>query len=182
MPGLLQRLLTRSGILPGPPEPVARRPGVGGRQARETAREATGVAEGATRSRRGPGGQVQSLEPLARLGRAHQQTSIARSDMLRATMMLDIADRRRGRAIGQACSTPIHVVAHVERAIASRTNRIGSFGPHRSQRPDAGRHVPGDSRRHSAADFFSQRDNTKQNLKLSMLDVAPAWTSRRSAS
>ena len=68
------------------------------------------------------------------------------------------------------------VVAHVERAIASA--RIES---------DPSVHIvvndltPVDTYQ-AILDgipppiFFSQRDNTKQNLKLSMLAIAPAWT------
>ena len=118
--------------------------------------------------------KVQSLEALA--GAAERITNVDREvRMLRATLAHDIADRQRGPHRPGVFDGD-RVVAHVERAIASA--RIES---------DPSVHIvvndltPADTYQ-AILDgipppiFFSQRDNTKQNLKLSMLAIAPAWT------
>jgi hypothetical protein len=118
--------------------------------------------------------KVQSLEALA--GAAERITNVDREvRMLRATLAQDIADRQRGPHRPGVFDAD-RVVAHVERAIASA--RIES---------DPSVHIvvndltPVDTYQ-AILDgipppiFFSQRDNTKQNLKLSMLAIAPAWT------
>ena len=118
--------------------------------------------------------KVQSLEALA--GAAERITNVDREvRMLRATLAHDIADRQRGPHRPGVFDAD-RVVAHVERAIASA--RIES---------DPSVHIvvndltPVDTYQ-AILDgipppiFFSQRDNTKQNLKLSMLAIAPAWT------
>jgi hypothetical protein len=95
--------------------------------------------------------------------------------VLRATMMLDIAERRNG-AHDPRVFDPAYVGPHVERAIGAAPVQT-----------DPSVHIvindltPADTYR-SILDgvpprvFFTQQDDEKQNLKLSMLNVAPAWT------
>jgi len=172
--GLLQRLLTRSGILP-----VLR--------SQWRADQASAADKLETRldkrlaslkeqlDRVGVlADKVQSLEALA--GSAERIANVDREvRMLRATLALDIADRQRGPHRPGVFDAD-RVGAHVDRAIASA--RIES---------DPSVHIvvndltPADTYQ-AILDgipppiFFSQRDNTKQNLKLSMLAIAPAWT------
>jgi hypothetical protein len=95
--------------------------------------------------------------------------------VLRATMMLDIAERRRGTRDPRVFDAA-YVGPHVERAIA--TARLQTDPSVHIVIDDL---VPADTYQ-AILDgipprvFFSQRDEEKQNLKLSMLDIAPSWT------
>jgi hypothetical protein len=171
VPGLLQRLLARSGILPvlrsqwradqaAAADKLEKRLE---KQLEDVARLSTELSE-----------RMRDLEPLLNSVERIKQTS-HEMRVLRATMMLDIADRRRG-ARHPGVFDPAHVGAHVERAVAAAPLQT-----------DPSVHIaindltPADTYQ-AILDgipprvFFSQRDDEKQNLKLSMLDVAPAWT------
>jgi hypothetical protein len=169
--GLLQRLLTRSGILPvlrsqwradqtAAAEKLEKRLE---KQLSEVNRLSSELLN-----------RMRELEPLLnsadRLKQASQETRV-----LRATMMLDIADRRRGARDSRVFDAG-HVGPHVERAIAAtpvQTDPSVHIVMNNLMPPDTYQAVlDGIPPRL----FFSQRDDQKQNLKLSMLDVAPAWT------
>ena len=171
MSGLLQRLLTRSGILP-----VLRS------QSRADQTSATDKLEKRLEKQLGDvarlsgelADRMRALEPLLNSVERIKQTS-HEMRVLRATMMLDIADRRRGAHAGRVFEAG-YVGPHLERAIAAAPLHT-----------DPSVHivindlVPADTYQ-AILDgvpprvFFSQRDDEKQNLKLSMLDIAPAWT------
>ena len=172
--GLLQRLLTRSGVLP-----FLRS------QWREDQKSAAAKLE--TRLDKQLASlkeqidrmsalteKMQRIEPLAdaaeRIGNVDRDVR-----MLRETLALNIA-RRQQEADGAVLFDAGRVGAHVQRAIGQA--RMES---------DPSAHilinglVPDDTYR-AVLDgippkvFFSQKDNAKQNLKLAQIDVAPDWT------
>jgi hypothetical protein len=178
--GVLQRLLTRSGILP-----VLRA------RWREDLVAASDKLEkridkrfdALTRdierlrnelSERSPGGRdaatnapADIADRLSRLDRDFR--------MLRDTMALDIADRRRGTDRG-ALFQMSAVADHVQRAIARAPIETDP-----SVHIVINDQLPADSYQAllegiPPAVFFSQKDNTKQNLRLSSIHVAPART------
>jgi hypothetical protein len=118
--------------------------------------------------------RMRQLEPLLNSVERIKQTS-HEMRVMRATMMLDITDRRRGPHRSDVFD-PRRVGAHVERAIAASPLHsdpsvhivINELTP-----PDTYQAVLDGI---PPRVFFSQRDDEKQNLKLSMLDIAPAWT------
>ena len=175
MSGLLQRLLTRSGILP-----VLRS------QWRADQAEAAHKLEGRLHK------QLTALrEELARQSDAvnqllqHTETlvnspeRVARMErdirMMRDTMALDIAHRRSGTNYAELLNDP-RVPAHVQNAIGSAPVQT-----------DPSVHIvvndllPGDAYR-ALIDgipppiFFSQKDETKQNLRLAGVHIAPELT------
>ena len=174
MAGVLQRLLTRSGIVP-----VLRSQWRADQSAASEKLEARLDKRLASLKEQVDrmavlADKLQGLETLA--DSAERLKSISHEvRMMRATMMLDIEDRQKGPH-GPGVYDVDRVGAHVERAIASAPLET-----------DPSVHIvvndlmPSDTYK-ALLDgvpprvFFSQRDNEKQNLKLSMLDIAPAWT------
>jgi hypothetical protein len=171
VPGLLQRLLTRSGILP-----VLR---TQWRADQATAvgkleKHLTELRDDVARLSTVLDEQMRHLEPLMDSAERIKQTS-HEMRVMRATMMLDIADRRRGAHTIDVFD-PGRVGAHVERGIAAAPLQtdpsvhivINDLTP-----PDTYQAILDGI---PPRVFFSQRDDEKQNLRLSMLDIAPAWT------
>jgi hypothetical protein len=172
--GLLQRLLTRSGILPflrgqwredqaSATAKLERRFDKQLAALKEQVDRMSALAE-----------RMQRIEPLVEA--ADRITTVDRDvRMLRATLALNIARRQNG-GDDAAALDPDHVDAQVRRAVASARTET-----------DPSVHVvindltPEDTYR-ALIDgippriFFSQRDDAKQNLKLSQLDVAPERT------
>lgn len=173
MPGLLQRLLTRSGILPvlrsqwradqaSAADKLEKRLE---KQLGEVTRLSSELAD-----------RMRELEPLLNSNSGERIKQVSQEmRVLRATMMLDVAERRRGGHDPRVFDTG-HVGVHVERAIAAAPLQTDP-----SVHILVNNLVPPDTYQ-AILDgipprvFFSQRDDQKQNLKLSMLDVAPAWT------
>jgi hypothetical protein len=174
VPGVLQRLLTRSGILP-----ILRSQWRADQSAAAEKLETrldkrlALLKEQVDRVE----ALAQKLEGLETLGdSAERLKSISHEvRVMRATMMLDIQDRNTGPHRPGVYDDQ-RVAAHVERAIA--TARVEA---------DPSVHIVIDNlvppeTYEAILDgipprvFFSQRDDEKQNLKLSMLDIAPAWT------
>ena len=174
MAGLLQRLLTRSGILP-----VLR--------SQWRADQALAAEKLETRLDKRLASLNEQVDRHAVLADKLQDIdSLAESAerlkhvshevrILRATMALDIEDRRKGPRRPGVFDLE-GVGAHVERAIASA----------RLETDPSVHIVINDLTPPDTYDaildgipprvFFSQRDDEKQNLKLSMLDIAPQWT------
>ncbi len=173
MSKLLQRLLTRSGVLP---------------LLRQQWREDQGSASAKLEKRLDK--HVSSLkEQIDRLSAeiaaaaGLEPTDVAERigtvdrevRMLRATLALDIAQRDKG-ADNPGLFDPDRVGAHVQRAVAAARMET-----------DPSSHIvisdllPDDTYQ-AILDgipprvFFSQKDNAKQNIKLEQLDVAPEWT------
>jgi len=171
VPGLLQRLLTRSGILPvlrsqwradqaAAADKLEKRLE---QQLSEVSRVSSELAE-----------RMRELGPLLNSVERIKQTS-HEMRVLRATMMLDIADRQRGAHDGRVFDAG-HVGPHVERAVAAapvHTDPSVHIVINNLTPPDTYQAILDGV---PPRVFFSQRDDEKQNLKLSMLDVAPAWT------
>ena len=174
MPGLLQRLLTRSGILP-----VLRRQWRDDQAAtldkletrfdkrltslREQVDRVAALAE-----------TLEGLEALA--GSVDRITNVDREvRMLRATLALDIEDRHRAPQ-GPAVFDADRVGAHVARAIAAAPVQtdpsvhivINELTPPETYDAVLDGIPP--------RIFFSQRDNAKQNLRLAQMDIAPERT------
>ncbi len=172
--GLLQRLLTRSGILPflrgqwredqaSATAKLEKRFDKQLASLKEQVDRMSSVAE-----------KLQRIDALAdaadRIGTVDREVR-----MLRATLALNIAHRQKG-ADDPGVLDPDRVGAHVQRAIASARMET-----------DPSAHIviddltPEDTYR-ALIDgipprvFFSQKDDAKQNLKLSQIDVAPEWT------
>ena len=172
--GLLQRLLTRSGILPF----------LRG-QWREDQSSATAKLEHRLDKRLASlkeqldrlsvlAERMELIDPLShavdRIGTVDREVR-----MLRETLALNIAHRQNG-AVDAAALDRERVGAHVQRAVASARMET-----------DPSAHIvindltPQDTYR-ALIDgippriFFSQRDDEKQNLKLSQIGVAPDWT------
>jgi len=172
--GVLQRLLTRSGIVPvlrsqWRADQSAASEKLEARLDRRLASLKEQVDRMAVLAEK-----LQGFETLA--DSAERLKSISHEvRMMRATMMLDIEDRQKGPH-GPGVYDADRVGAHVERAIASaplETDPSVHIVMNDLLPPDTYEAlldgVP-------PRVFFSQRDNEKQNLKLSMLDIAPAWT------
>ena len=180
MAGVLQRLLTRSGILPvlrarwredlaAVSDKLEKRIDKKfDALTRDIERLRTELSE---RSHAAAGaGTNASPDLMERISRVDREVR-----MLRDTMALDIADRRRGG--DRATLFQVSAVAeHVQRAIARAPIET-----------DPSVHIviedllPADSYQAllegiPPAIFFSQKDNTKQNLRLSGIRVAPART------
>ena len=173
MPGVLQRLLTRSGILP-----VLRT------QWRADQSSAGDKLEKRLDKRIGElKAQIDRIEALAErfsldtLNDAAQRVRTVDREMrvLRATMVSDIAARHHGPR-RSAAFAPDYVGAHVTRAIAGaplQTDPSAHMVVNGLVPPDTYdailEGIP-------PAIFFSQRDNKKQNLRLEQLSIAPEWT------
>jgi hypothetical protein len=172
--GLLQRLLTRSGILP-----VLRSQW----RADQTAtidkletrldKRLTSLREQVDRVA-ALADTLQGLEALA--GSVERITNVDREvRMLRATLALDIEDRQKGPH-RPGVFDPDRIGAHVARAIASapvETDPSVHIVINNLTPPDTYQAVLDGI---PPRIFFSQRDNAKQNLRLSQMDVAPEWT------
>ena len=161
--GLLQRLLTRSGILPF----------LRGQWRDDQNKQLASLKEQVDRMS-ALADRMQRIEPVA--DAAEWIGSIDREvRLLQATLALNFAHRQKG-ADDPAVFDPDRVGAHVQRAIASarmETNPsahivIDDLTPEDTYRALIDGIPP--------RPFFSQKDNAKQNLKLSQIDVAPDWT------
>ena len=175
MAGVLQRLLTRSGVLP-----VLRS------HWRADQSAATGKLEQRLDKRVAAleaqldrvadlAARLQALE-AALAGSAERISKVDREvRMLRATLAGDIADRHKGPH-RPGVFDPDRVGPHVARAIASAPLQtdpsvhivINDLMPAETYAALLDGIPP--------RVFFSQADNEKQNIRLSQLDVAPEWT------
>jgi hypothetical protein len=174
VPGLLQRLLTRSGILP-----VLRRQWRDDQAATldklETRfdKRLTSLKEQVDRVA-ALAETLQGLEALA--GSVDRITNVDREvRMLRATLALDIEDRHRVPH-GPAVFDADRVGAHVARAIAAapvQTDPSVHIVINELTPPDTYDAVLDGI---PPRIFFSQRDNAKQNLRLAQMDIAPERT------
>ena len=175
MPGLLQRLLTRSGILPvlrthWRADQTSTTDKLEHRLEKRLAslQEQIDRVEALTLRLQGLEGSV--------AGATERITSLDREvRLLRATLALDIEDRHKGLP-GPGVFDTERVGAHVGRAIASAA--IETYPSVHTVIDDL---LPPDTYA-AVLDgippriFFPQRDNEKQNLRLAQLDVAPEWT------
>lgn len=177
MAGVLQRLLTRSGILP-----VLRR------QWRDDQAAATAKLE--KRFDKQLSSLTEQVERLSAIavqiqaatGAADTAERLASVDrdvrMLRATLALDIQQQQNGGRDLASHLDPARVRAHVERSIDS-----APLSTDPSVHVVVNDLLPADTYQ-ALLDgipptmFFTQRDNVKQNLKLKQLDVAPERTLR----
>lgn len=173
MAGVLQRLLTRAGILP-----VLRRHWREDQSAANAKLEKRLDAQIAALK-----DQVDRIAQIAEGAHSSKTTALAeRLDnvnrlvrVMHTAMMLDIEHQRGGRDRAAALDVP-RVSAHVTRAIAGA--RLES---------DPSVHVvindlmPADTYQ-AILDgipprvFFNLRDDAKQNMKLDQVDIAPQWT------
>lgn len=177
MAGLLQRLLTRSGILP-----VLRSQWRADQRAaadKFEKRVDKNIAELKQQLARLSSDLNEGMRQLAPL--LESVDRIAKIDrevrMLRTTLSVDIADRQKGPH-RPGIFDQERVGSHVAKAIAAA-----------SVETDPSVHivindlVPADTYEAMldgmpAPIFFSQRDNIKQNIRLANLDVAPEWALR----
>ncbi|PYR76637.1 MAG: hypothetical protein DMF87_17870 [Acidobacteria bacterium] len=174
MAGVLQRLLTRSGLLPvlrsqwradqsAAAEKLETRLD---KRVAELKAQVDRVADLADR--------LKGLEAIA--DSVERITNVDREvRMLRATLAGDIADRHKGPHRPGVFDAD-RVAPHVARAIASaplQTDPSVHIVINDLMPPDTyAALLEGIPPRI----FFSQRDNAKQNIRLSQLDVAPEWT------
>src|SRR5262249_30212664 len=116
--GLVQRLLTRSGILPVlRTQWRADQSAAADKLDKRLDKHLTELKEDLARLSNEMGERMRQIEPLLNSVERIKRTS-HEMRVLRATMMLDIADRRR-RARPPDVFDPSRVGAHVERAIAT---------------------------------------------------------------
>jgi hypothetical protein len=171
--GLLQRLLTRSGIFPvlrtqWRADQTASAAKLEKRLEKHLAELKAHLKAAAEMNERMR--QFEQLSSTDRVG------SLARDvRLMRETMALDIAHRQRTEDYGSLLAAPA-VAAHVRTAISSAPVQT-----------DPSVHIvidnllPPDSYRAlidgiPSPIFFSQKDDTKQNLRLSGVHIAPEWT------
>ena len=175
MPGLLQRLLTRSGILPVlRSQWRADQTAAADKLEKRVEKHLTELKADLAALSTELGERMRQIEPVLNSLERIKQTS---HDMrvLQTTLALDIADRRKGERKPDVFD-PGRVSAHIERAIAASPLQtdpsvhivINDLIPPETYQAILDGIPP--------RVFFSQRDDQKQNLKLSMLDIAPAWT------
>ena len=171
MAGLLQRLLTRSGILPVlRSQWRADQTAAAGKLEKRLAKLENDVARLSDELSQ----RMRQLEPL--VNSVERNTTIERDvRMMRETMALDIAHRRRSGESDTLFAAP-GITAHVQDAVRRA-----------SVETDPSVHIvlkdllPWDTYRAlidgiPTPTFFSQKADEKQNLRLSGIHIAPEWT------